>query len=154
MDIDASFEADVMVSTTTEAESEAGAQSANLMLILRVNRLSTRLECKLALDQLEDGEAVAILNDGIDGVHVRQTGHVVAEADLDAVEAEPVSVSADLVAKTRDLLTDAIVNSLKNVDCDLPPLGDLCSGTEVCNLNIKLKYQHLRTSSKNQKLNT
>ena len=70
---------------------------------LSVTKLGTRIELKLASQD--------------DLVHIRQTGHVAVEASLKEPQA-----STELL----DLIKMTITNSLKNVDCDLPPLKDIC----------------------------
>lgn len=70
---------------------------------LSVSKLETRLELKLARREVED-----------ETLHIRQTGHVVVEATL--------SKDDDSLL---DILKRSLINALKNVDCDLPPMKDL-----------------------------
>ena len=68
--------------------------------------MQTRIECKLSRECMQDNM-----------IHIRQTGHVTLDAnwssDSDSEEA-------------LGLIKFAIINVLKSVDCDLPPLSELC----------------------------
>ena len=96
MDIEAQFSADVSV-TLSEQVTESR---------LCVTLMQTRIECKLSRQCIQDNV-----------VHIRQTGHVT----LDASWSEESDSEEAL-----NLIKFAIINVLKSVDCDLPPLSELC----------------------------
>ena len=99
MDIEAQFSADVTVDKI----------SANTDLTetrLNVTLMQTRIECKLSRQNIEDNM-----------IHIRQTGHV----NLEAAWSEP-----ETDCEALNLIQLAIINVLKSVDCDLPPLAELC----------------------------
>ena len=98
MDIEAQFSADVTVDKI----------SANTVTETRLNvtLMQTRIECKLSRQNIEDNM-----------IHIRQTGHV----NLEAAWSEP-----ETDCEALNLIQLAIINVLKSVDCDLPPLAELC----------------------------
>ena len=98
MDIEAQFSADVTVDTL--AKNTVSESRLNVTL------MQTRIECKLSRQNTEDNM-----------VHIRQTGHV----NLEVAWSEP---ETDCVAL--NLIQLAIIHVLKSVDCDLPPLAELC----------------------------
>lgn len=99
MDLEAAFEADVDISYLNEPRRAR----------LEVSKLRTRLECNL-IPQLIDENTV----------HVRQTGHVDLKVVLELDEFEKAGEAGQLVRSS-------IIDSLKNVDCDLPPLSSICA---------------------------
>ncbi len=120
MDIQATFEADLSVSLskrgTTEAE-KIGKHDGTLL----VSKLATRIELKLSIEDTQDKM-----------VHIRQTGHVSIESEFlepILIEQEEAINDATLVDMTRL----SMINALKNIDCDLPPLTDLCENTQDAN---------------------
>ena len=112
MDIEAAFEADIAVSMVTEIKSS---------LRLDVSKLQTRIECKLARNGTEEKT-----------IHIRQTGHVTLDADLmPALEEEAEEITTLSLQQVKDIITPLIIVALKKVDCDLPPLVDICENTQV-----------------------
>ena len=87
---------------------------------LTVSKLGTRLECKLARNETEDST-----------VHIRQTGHVVLESHLVGSCENPNQKSLERAQNIKNIMQKSIVNALKNVDCDLPPLSDICKNARV-----------------------
>ena len=104
MDIEAQFSADVSVKSESETEN-------------RLNvRLQTRIECKLSRECIQDNM-----------IHIRQTGHVTLDANWSPEHSENSGNSGNSNnEEALGLIKFAIINVLKSVDCDLPPLSELC----------------------------
>ena len=103
MDIEAQFSADVTVDRISTVTESR----------LNVTLMQTRIECKLSRQNIEDNM-----------IHIRQTGHV----NLEAAWSEP-----ETDCEALNLIQLAIINVLKSVDCDLPPLAELCQ-VRIANL--------------------
>jgi hypothetical protein len=138
MEIESAFEADVAVlsssnceTATTTAAASAPA-SGTTIYSLNVSRLATILECKLARNDVAENT-----------VHIRQTGHVVIEADLTSAEAVDDNGTSD-PSIVKQLVITSIVNSLKNVDCDLPPLKEICEASQVIIYLLKINKENIK----------
>ena len=105
MDIEAQFSADVTVDRISTVTESR----------LNVTLMQTRIECKLSRQNIEDNM-----------IHIRQTGHV----NLEAAWSEP-----ETDCEALNLIQLAIINVLKSVDCDLPPLAELCQ-VRIANLFV------------------
>ena len=117
MDIEGSFDADFTVSTAKSTEQVEIDWSE---MRLSVSKLCTRLECKLARNGVEEST-----------VHIRQTGHVTLESHLVGSCQNPNETSLERAQNIKNIMQLSIVNALKNVDCDLPPLSDICQNAQV-----------------------
>ena len=58
-------------------------------------------------------------------LHVRQTGHVTVDVEL------LTSTHCESCCLVQQMISVAITDALKNVDCDLPPLEELCGEPQV-----------------------
>lgn len=104
--IEAAFEADLRVNSLQMKASE---------IRLTVSKLGTRLECKLARNEVAET------------VHLRQTGPVTFESDLTTLKR--LAVAIEEIDRLQESLKVSIGNALKNVDCDLPPFHEICENS-------------------------
>ena len=114
MDIEAAFELELSVL-------QSGEESKDMRL--QVSKLASRLECKLARNENDGGT-----------IHVRQTGHVALESDFLKLDSTN-NTDEKTVEIVKKIVQDSIINALKNVDDDLPPLSDICENAWV-SLNV------------------
>jgi hypothetical protein len=123
MDIKVSFDADFIVSSANKSnEEENKSDEIRSEMRLSVSQLVTRLECKLARNGFEENT-----------VHIRQTGHVTLESHLVGSCDNPNQTSLKRAQNIKNIMQRSIINALKNVDCDLPPLSGLISmNGQVC----------------------
>ena len=118
-----SFDADFIVSSANKSSQEVDkSDEIRSEMRLSVSQLVTRLECKLARNGFEEKT-----------VHIRQTGHVTLESHLVGSCDNPNQTSLDRAQNIKNIMQRSIINALKNVDCDLPPLSGLISmNGQVC----------------------
>ena len=109
IDVEKSDEEHLMIAMDIEAQFSADVK-VNLSgkvteSRLNVTLMQTRIECRLSRQCIQDNM-----------IHIRQTGHVTLEA----------AWSEHSDCEALNLIKLAIINVLKSVDCDLPPLSELC----------------------------
>ena len=71
-------------------------------------------------------------------LHVRQTGHVTVDVEL------LTSTHCESCCLVQQMISVAITDALKNVDCDLPPLEELCGEPQV---SVKISLPILLSNS-------